>query len=214
MNMPLQMKKLLQDYMPLTVFVSVLFVMGIVFGALLVNALSLEQKQEMFRYVGSFFHSIDQGTEGSKTESFQHIFGMHLKWMLLIWVLGLSVIGLPLVLVLNFLKGVLVGFTVGFFVSQWSWKGMVFAMAAVAPQNIVIIPSFILSSVFAILFSIYLIRNRLMQKKGNISQAFMQYSIGVLALTGVLLLASLLEVFCSPYFIEWATPVLSLSGAN
>lgn len=212
MNMPFQMKKMLQDYMPLTIFVSVLFIMGVIFGALLVNALSLEQKKEMFQYLGSFLNSVDHGEPFDSAASFKQVFGMHLKWVLLIWILGLSVIGLPVILILDFLKGVLVGFTIGFLVSQWSWKGMLFALVTVAPQNLIIIPSLVLSSVLAIVFSIFMIRNRLIEKKGSMSSMLMQYSIGILGFATLLLGASLFEAFISPLLMKWITPYMTSVG--
>ena len=72
--------------------------------------------------------------------SYWSIAALHLKWIGLIWILGLSVIGLPGILILDFLKGVLIGFTVGYLVGQYSWKGLLFALVSIAPQNLFIIP--------------------------------------------------------------------------
>ncbi|MFC5988040.1 stage II sporulation protein M [Marinicrinis lubricantis] len=209
--MQLKMKKMTQEYLPLTIFVSVLFIMGVVFGALLVNALSLEQKQDMYRYLGSFFNDL-QGVAIDASDSFKQVFGMHLKWILLIWVLGLSVVGLPLVFILIFLKGVLVGFSVGYLVSELSWKGMLFALASIAPQNILIIPSLILSSVLAVVFSMFVIKNRLIERKGSVSQAFTQYSFGMIGFMFVLFGASLLEAFLSPVLMKWVTPIIQTAA--
>src|SRR5690625_1326737 len=110
------MQQYIAEHLPMYMFVSVLFLVGVVFGALLVNSLSLEHNQEINRYLGSFFHMLDQGGAIDGSAYFKEAFSTHLKWFLLIWVLGLSVIGLPLILVLDFLKGVLIGFTVGYFV--------------------------------------------------------------------------------------------------
>lgn len=43
-----------KDQTMLYVFVGVLFLVGVLFGALMVNALSLEQQQEMARYLNHF----------------------------------------------------------------------------------------------------------------------------------------------------------------
>jgi stage II sporulation protein M len=203
------MKQFMKENVSLYVFVSVLFVIGVVFGAVMVNALSLEQKQEMSRYLGSFLQEVNGGMEVDKSRSFQQAFGLHMKWILLIWLFGLSIIGLPLILILDFLKGVLIGFTVGYLIGQLSWKGMLFAFVSVAPQNLIIIPALLICSVSAVAFSIYMIKNRFIQRKGSIYQPFMRYT-SITLLMGVLLLgAAVWEGYFSLGLIKWVTPMLN-----
>ncbi|MEB3102749.1 stage II sporulation protein M [Ferviditalea candida] len=198
----------MKEHLPLYVFVAVLFIMGVVFGALMVNALSLEQKQDLADYLSSFFHTVIQDSVSDGGASLQQTFAMHLKWTVLIFVLGMSVIGLPLILILDFLKGVLVGFTIGYLSGQLSWKGMLFALITVVPQNLIIIPALIACSVTAISFSLYLIRNRLLQKKGSIRQAFYQYAGLTSALLVILFGASLFEAYVSPPLMKWIVPLI------
>lgn len=203
------MQQYMAEHLPLYIFVSVLFLVGVVFGALLVNSLSLEQSQEINRYLGSFFHMLDQGGAVDGKAYFKEAFGTHLKWFVLIWVLGLSVIGLPLILVLDFLKGVLIGFTVGYFVGQMSWKGMLFAFISIAPQNLLIIPAILIMSVAAISFSLHFIRNRLMLRKaGNLGQEFVRVSLLMISFTAIVMLVSLFEAYLSPILMERAIPLL------
>lgn len=202
------LKPNLQEQFPLYIFVSVLFLMGVIFGALLVNAMSLEQKQDMSRYLGSFFNTVTQGVETSYSATFIDALSAHVKWILLIWLLGLSVIGLPGIFILDFLKGVLIGFSIGYLVGQLSWKGVVFALASLAPQNLIIIPVLMMMSVFAISFSMFMIRNRFLNQRGNMKQAFTIYCVQSLAMVGMMLAVSLFETFVTPKLIEWVAPWL------
>ncbi|MDP5273641.1 stage II sporulation protein M [Chengkuizengella axinellae] len=204
----MNMQQYLKDHLSLYIFVSVLFIMGIIFGALMVNALSLEQKQDMSNYLDSFFKTMDEETDLSSRQLLQETFGLHLKWMLLIWVLGLSVIGLPFILILDFLKGVLIGFTTGYIVGELSWDGILFTLVSIAPQNLIIIPVIIIASVSGVSFSIYLIKNRLLQKRGNISKPFMTFSFLILSLIGVLFVISMYETYLTPVIMKWITPML------
>ncbi|MCY9664789.1 stage II sporulation protein M [Paenibacillus alginolyticus] len=208
MNRNLTMKQYMKDNLPLFIFVSVLFTIGVVFGAVMVNALSLEQKQEMTRHLGSFFHEINEGAEFDSRQSFVQAFGMHMKWILLIWLFGLSIVGLPLILVLDFLKGVLIGFTVGYLVGQMSWKGMLFALVSVAPQNLIVIPAILFCSVAAMAFSIYMIKNRFMSRNGNMYQPFMRYTTLTLLMGVFLFGAALWEGYISQLMMKWVTPML------
>ena len=202
------MQHYMKEHLPLYVFVSVLFVMGVVFGAVMVNALTLEQQEEMARFFGSFFHLVNEGDRLDAQVTFQHVFAMHMKWILLIWILGLSVIGLPIILILDFLKGVLIGFTVGYLTGQLSWKGIAFALVSVAPHNLIVIPILIICSVTAVTFSIQLVKNRLLHRRGSIYHPFMRYSLLTLSLSALIIVVSLFEAYLMPHMMRWVTPML------
>lgn len=208
MNRNPSLQQYMKESLSLYLFVSVIFITGVVFGAVMVNALSLEQKQEIMRYLGNFFASVDQGGFMEANASFQQSFSMHIKWILIIWVLGMSVIGLPLIWVLDFLKGVLIGFTVGYLVGQLSWKGLLFALVSVVPQNLIIIPLLLICSVAAMAFSIHMVKHRFMTRKGEFYEPFMRYSATIL-ISGVLLSGiALFEAHISPIMMKWVTPML------
>lgn len=200
----------LKDQTPLYVFVSVLFLMGVVFGALMVNALTLEQQQDISRFLGDFFLSINEGGSEFQPMTFWQVAGLHLKWLGLIWLLGLSVIGLPGILVLDFLKGVLIGFTVGYLVGQYTWKGLLFALVSVAPHNLIVIPALLIASVAAVSFSLNIIRSRvLMSRPGQATRPFLSYTGLTLAMAVALLAISSFETWVTPVMMSWVTPLIA-----
>ncbi|MFP3381015.1 stage II sporulation protein M, partial [Bacillus sp. SIMBA_069] len=85
---------------------------------------------------------------------FQESFGFYAKTVAIMWVLGLSIIGLPMILLMLFLKGVVVGFTVGFLVNQLQWQGVTFAMMGILPQNLLVVPALFIVGVSGISFSL------------------------------------------------------------
>lgn len=199
----------LKDQTPLYVFVSVLFLMGVVFGALMVNALTLEQQQDISRYFGDFFLTIREEGTDFQPMTFWSVATLHLKWLGLIWLLGLSVIGLPGILILDFLKGVLIGFTVGCLVGQYTWKGLLFALVSVAPHNLVVIPALLIASVAAIGFSLGIIRSRvLMNRKDHVARPFLSYTGLTLVMAAVLLGISSFETWVTPVLMGWVAPML------
>lgn len=200
----------LKDQTPLYVFVSVLFLMGVVFGALMVNALTLEQQQDISRYLGDFFLSINEGGAEFQPQTFWDVAALHLKWLGLIWLLGLSVIGLPGILILDFFKGVLIGFTVGCLVGQYTWKGLLFALVSVAPHNLIVIPALLIASVAAVGFSLNIIRSRvLMSRTGHVTRPFLSYTGLTLAMAAVLLAVSSFETWVTPVLMSWVTPLIA-----
>ena len=123
-------------------FTMVLLVMGVVFGAIVVNSLALSEKQDLYIYLKQFFGEMSTGKFASAHAMFNQSFTHNLKYIGFLWVLGLSVIGLPVILILLFLKGVVVGFTVGFLVNEMGWHGMLVSFVSVLPQNLLLIPAF------------------------------------------------------------------------
>lgn len=198
-----------KDQTMLYVFVGVLFLVGVLFGALMVNALSLEQQQEMARYLNHFFVNVQDGGETMSQSSYWSIAALHLKWIGLIWILGLSVIGLPGILILDFLKGVLIGFTVGYLVGQYSWKGLLFALVSIAPQNLFIIPVLMMCSVAAITFSLYIIRDRfIMNRGGSMVKPFVSYAMLTFFMVLLTLGVASFETWVTPAMMRWVTPML------
>jgi stage II sporulation protein M len=207
---PPNMKKYLQESASLYLFVSVLFLMGVVFGAMLVNALSLEQQQDLSRALGQFFQSLDrpEDPDASRAASFAGTFWSLLKWIILIWALGLSVIGLPFVLIVNFIKGVLIGFSVGYLVGQYSWKGLLFTLTAVVPQNLLAVPALLVTSAAAISFSLFLIRHHFFRHRGSVSRQFAGFNAVVIVMAVVMAAVSAMETFVTPELLRWVAPRL------
>lgn len=192
-----------KDHQSLYWFTIVLFAMGIIFGAVLVNSLPLSQKQELYGFLQYFFNSLTQQGLSPSNAHFQESFGHYAKTVGIMWVLGLSIIGLPLILLILFLKGVVVGFTVGFLVSQMQWQGVTFAMMGVLPQNLLVVPAMFIVGVSGISFSLRLIQTRLVSKRDGIMPHFIGYTVLVVAMLGVLALASLFETFVSPRLMQY-----------
>jgi stage II sporulation protein M len=81
---------------------------------------------------------------------------------------------------------------------------LMLAAAAVAPQNLIVIPLYLIAGTSAMLFSVTLLR-KLIAKRSPLSlrRYFIQYSIIFLILLGSSFAASMLETFLS-------NPLLSL----
>ncbi|NGQ94662.1 stage II sporulation protein M [Brevibacillus sp. SYP-B805] len=193
----------MQEHQSLYLFAVVLFAMGVIFGAVIVNALDLSQKQELIGFLHYFFANMDENGIADPGLHFQQTFGYHLKTIGVMWILGLSIIGLPLILLLLFLKGVIVGFTVGFLVDQLQWQGVTFSLVGVLPQNMLIVPALLIVGVGGISFSLRLIRTRLLSKRDVILPYFISYTGLVFAMLAVLTIAALFETYVSPALMQY-----------
>jgi stage II sporulation protein M len=205
---------MIKNQLSLYVFVSVLFVVGAIFGGLMVNALTLEQQQDLALEVDQYVQLMNNGMGSGEAASFWERFSFHGKWLIMLWVLGITVIGIPGVLALNFLKGALVGFAVGTLINQYAWKGVLLSFVSIAPQNIVAVPAMIITSAAAISFSMFVVKNRLLRQKGELAP-----QLGSFTSTAVLMLiifagAAFIEAYVSPALISWVSPLLSPDNAT
>ncbi|TJY44414.1 stage II sporulation protein M [Cohnella pontilimi] len=195
-----------RDNVNLYLFIGVLFVVGAVFGGLLVRALTFEQQQDLAETLGLYMQNVGGGTGLHPAAVFWDGFVFYAKWILLIWLLGMSVIGVPLVLVLDFLKGVLVGFTAGLLVHEFAWKGLLFFLATVAPPNALAVPALMIASASAARFAYFIVRERLFRRKGRMMPPFLAHTAVAALMLIMVGLASIYEAYVSPLLLERVTP--------
>ncbi|MBU5466323.1 stage II sporulation protein M [Virgibacillus sp. MSJ-26] len=200
-----------KEHATVYVFMIILFLTGIIFGAILVNSMNFVQKQDLFFYLERFFLQIQEGNSIEKNEVFKSSFFYHAKYLFLLLILGLSVIGLPIVWILLFLKGLVVGFSVGFLVNQIGLKGFFLAALSIAPQNILTIPLYIVAGSFAMIFSLTLL-NKLFSRK--ISKPIIQPLIQYLVIFSLLIALSVIAATIEAYVASYAMESLIASGSQ
>ncbi|MFD2679581.1 stage II sporulation protein M [Bacillus seohaeanensis] len=195
-----------QAHSSIYLFIITLFLMGVIFGAVVVNSLSFTQKEDLYFYLGKFFGELEDGRLASAEELFKQSFLHNVKYLGFIWVLGISIIGLPLIFILLFLKGVVVGFSVGFLVNQMGWDGFLLSFVSVLPQNIVIIPAFIFIGTLSASFSITLIRKIFMRQSSAVPfqmlPLFSRYILFLVIAIGIVTVAASIEAYLSPSLME------------
>lgn len=199
----MNIKMHIMEHSSIYLFISILFLMGVIFGGIVVNSLNFSQKQDLYFYLSRFFGQVSEGKFASAGDMFKESFLHNIKYAGLIWLLGVSIIGLPVILILLFLKGVVVGFTVGFLVNQMKWKGFLLSFVSILPQNILLIPVFIIVSTAAVAFSLKMIRQQFMKRLSEpVFPMLTKYTFLMGGLSLVLLLASTLEAYASPVFMK------------
>ena len=195
-----------QAHSSIYLFIITLFLMGVIFGAIVVNSLSFAQKEDLYFYLSKFFSEMEDGRMTSSEELFRQSFLHNVKYLGLMWILGISIIGLPLIFVLLFMKGVVVGFSVGFLVNQMEWSGFLLSFVSVLPQNIIIIPAFIFIGAVSASFSLTLIRKIFMKNGPSIQFQMIpflsRYVIFLVLAIGIVTIASSIEAYLSPHLMK------------
>jgi len=191
----------------LYLLVLLLFVLGIVFGSLVVNMLSPVQSNEVLSYIEGFFTNV-KNIDIDPGNIFSISIANNLKNALAIFMSGLIVIGLPLVFILIIFRGFILGFTVGFLIQELGIKGIIFALLAILPQNLIIIPTIISLGVAATAFALSIMKNRLRHYPEDYPRLIVGYAMFNIACTLLLVMAGLIEGYISPIFIKLVTPYL------
>ncbi|SEN40841.1 stage II sporulation protein M [Amphibacillus marinus] len=192
-------------------FIMILLVMGLIFGAVIVITMHFTQKQDLLFYLNQYFSRVDSQSVLLNSDLLRASFFSHFQFLLIIFILGLTIVGLPIIWVMIFIKGTFIGFSIGFFVNQYGLRGLLFVSAGVLPQNLILIPLYILSGSIAMIFSSYLLK-RLMSKRLTrfTWQGFAQYGVAFVILITFSLLAALVEAYFSSFLIEYVSSVTNL----
>ncbi|TWH48959.1 stage II sporulation protein M [Sporomusa sp. KB1] len=184
-------------------FMILIFVIGIVIGAMAVKTLPDEQKIELVGYLRVFFQGLTEQPSGIGTTQslLTSVIGNNSRLIGIMWLLGFTIVGIPFVLFMVCLRGFVIGFTVGFLVNEYVMKGLLFAIVAVLPHNFLAVPAILATGVAATTFSLMLVRRK-HHSKDNLLYNSIAYSVFCLAMLVIMLGAALIEVFVSPVFMK------------
>ncbi len=190
-------------------FIILIFIIGVVVGALAVKTLPDEQKSQLIGYLHIFFTGLTQdgGINTTSENMITSVMFTNGKSILLMWILGFTIVGIPFVLLILFIRGFIIGFTVGFLVNEYVMRGLLFAFASVLPHNFFAIPAILVMGVSATRFSLMLVRRKTYSNI-NLWYEAVGYSIISIAMLVVVLFASLLEVYISPVFMKLVATLL------
>jgi len=182
--------------------VIVMLLMGVAFGALAARILPESQKSALAQDLTVFFRAFGDTMQVSAVSASRQGFYGNLKAIFIGWLLGLSVIGAPGIGILMFLRGFIIGFTVGFLVLQMAVRGVLLAFVSVLPQNLFIIPALIVSFESSLAFAKTVIEDRLRSSRVPLYPQFLLSCITLMGATALLGIASIVEGFITPLFIE------------
>jgi len=190
-------------------FIILIFIIGVVVGALAVKTLPDEQKIQLIGYLHIFFTGLTQegGLNTTSENMITSVMFTNGKTILLMWILGFTIVGIPFVLLILFIRGFIIGFTVGFLVNEYVMRGLLFALASVLPHNFFAIPAILVMGVSATRFSLMLVRRKTYSNI-NLWYEAAGYSIISIAMLVVVLFAALLEVYISPVFMKLVATLL------
>ncbi|WP_018922140.1 stage II sporulation protein M [Salsuginibacillus kocurii] len=185
------------------VFTTVLFLMGVVFGSVMVNSLGLSHKHDLLMYVQQFFTQMSEQRVASSTDIFYQSLSQNVIYTGFMALLGLSVVGAPFILLILFIKGMVIGFTVGFLVQQMEVDGFLLAMVSIFPQNMITVPFFLFISVWSLSLSIKLVKRLFYNDQSDMLGSFIKKYVAAVLVTWIMIaVAALVEANLAPIMIR------------
>ena len=175
---------------------------GIVVGIYSVRYMGGFEKSDLVNYLKNFTTAVNSGNLNYKSILLQTLKN-NIPVILAIWFLGLTMIGIPIILVIDVIKGFTIGFTISFIINQLGIKGIWISLAGVMPQNIIYIPCIIISSVLAMEFSLMIFRDKSRtQWKSHILVSITSYSIYFLIVSMVMYIGFFMEAYLTPNMVK------------
>ncbi|WP_446899374.1 stage II sporulation protein M [Clostridium sp. LBM24168] len=194
--------KHVQDNFWLYVITLLCFFTGIVLGIYSVRYMGGFEKNDLLSYLDSFKNAVSSDGINYKAIFIETI-KLNIPMIVIIWFLGLTMIGIPVILVIDVIKGFTVGFASSFIINELGMKGIWFVLLGIFPQNIIYIPCIIFSSVLAMEFSLNIFKDRSgNQWKSHVLLKLTSYSITFVFIMAVMCIGLLMEVYLTPNIMK------------
>lgn len=189
-------------------FLLLLLFAGIIFGFLFSLLPPKDQITGLEQYLTGYFSDFMKD-KGSNDVSIPSILLSDGKWILLFFILGISVVGSPFILLLVFIKGTMLGFTLSTLLLLFKEKGALFFLFSVLPQNLLILPIYICMGSMSLSVAYYLFQNRILSARGQLKPILIPY---VLFTLFFFLLAAFVGWYEKSIAISFMEHSLSLMG--
>jgi stage II sporulation protein M len=193
--------RMLHRYLPYLLISLATFALGVVFGLMAYGVLTPTELQGLRQAVNEWVARLR--TAGPEPGWFTPALTTNLKSLGLLYLLGLSVVGLPLVLAALFLRGFVIGFSLGVLWNDRTQPIMGWVLGSVALQNVLWVPALVVTGALALSFSWWLIRGRGTFGEPGLGAEFGQYTVGSALMAAVAVAATAWEVLGAPALLRW-----------
>lgn len=190
------------------ILVLLIFVVGVTVGALSVRVMTEGQASELNAYFYSFIDYLTEHQPVNQTLILQRSIQQNSVFILVLWLCGTVFFGFIPALTAIFYRGFMIGFTVGFLAEQNALQGILFAVGAILPQNLVFVPVTVLAGVLSASFSLMLLRRRMTKKIIPYGSYFFQYTLAMLVAALAFAAGSMVEAMITPVFMRAVVSLL------
>lgn len=182
------------------ILTALLFVIGIFLGVLFINHIQEAQKTEISDYLNNFIENFKKVEKLDQTALLQTSLQQNILLAVVLWFFGTTVIGLPIVFGIILYRGFCLGYTIAVVTSVLGIsKGMLFTSITLILPNVLFIPALLALAVSG--FKLYqsIVKDK---RKENIKLEIIRHTVFCLIMVGVLVLASIVEIFITTNILK------------
>ena len=152
-----QLGEHIRQYWVIYLTLSSVYLAGVVFGAIGVSALGVPETSQL----GKFLDTLLKSQPKTLDPNFLGQLARDMFIMMAgIWILGLTIIGAPLIYLIVFTRGFILGFTVSFIIGVKGTLGLALVLTTVLVPTLFGIPLLLLGAGLATIFSFLLLRGK------------------------------------------------------
>lgn len=193
----------------LIILILAIFIIGLVVGSLFVNFITKDDKTLLINQVETYFSSVkslDKKVFGINAFT-PNLINNELQ-IFLIFALGLSILGIPVVILIMFFKGFMLGVTLATFILKYQLLGVLPSLLYIFPCFIIYIIIYTLISFFAVSTSLKFLKAII--KKDNLSfKKFLgKYLLCFLICLVLIIINTLLDAFLTPILLKLFTYII------
>lgn len=191
------------------IFILITFFLGLVLGSLFINFITEDDKKLLVEQLELFLSNVKNLTKdvfGIKVFSGEILNnGFQL---FIIFVLGISMIGLPVVIIIMFFKGFMLGTTLATIILKYQFKGIIGSFLYVFPCYIFNIIIYIFISFFAVHVSIKFLKALFKKDNLNFKSFFGRYLLSFIISMFLMIIVCLLDAYLTPVLLKLFTYII------
>lgn len=191
------------------IFLTLLFIIGILFGSFFIVMLDSNDKNLVIDYITDFIAKINYG----KIDYLGNYLNLNIEttiFIISIWLLGISVVGAPIMLFIYFSKAFTLGFSIGAFILKYNIKGILLAFIYTIPHALVLTFLYIILLNYAITLSIKLITSFIKRKSIDFKVIMQKYSLILLVVFIGTIIINAYEIFIVPKIFDIVLNLLNI----
>ncbi|MGM0410029.1 MAG: stage II sporulation protein M [Bacillota bacterium] len=184
----------------LIIFVLIIFLSGICFGAYGIKNIDYGLKKDLYTYFEKFivdFKVYDMENNLLIWNGFKD----NLLSFMIIVLSSLFVFTFPIILFMIFLKAFVLAFSISFFLVEYGTKGLLLSTFLIFPQNIFLVTAYLFSAVISLDLSLNII-NYYRGAKRLLNSDKMFYFYSYLFSLILIIIAILIESYLTPYLLN------------
>lgn len=175
--------------------VAIIFLIGLIVGVTFLNNIDTASNENTSKYILNFIEALKTDYQIDKISLLKSSIINYLIIAIIIWFMGSTVVGIPIVYLIVAFKGFSLGYTIScILITLGTGKGILFSIASLFFQNIIIIPCILAIAVSGIKLYSSIMKDR---RRENIKIEILRHTMFSLFITTMFVVASFIEVYIS-----------------